>query len=173
MATLDLSNDFNCSKEKLYSAWTEPEQLKQWWKPLGKQLVEVVNDLVEGGSVSYRFNDDSLLIDGNYEQVTNQELLVYTWNWHIKAEPVNDASYKLTVNFKGDENNSSLSIRQDGFESEESIHPHQHGWEQGLDQLKQYLGNEESAPSDEDSETHQPPVTGYNETPEQAKVGGG
>jgi len=41
---MNISKQFSCSKEKLFAAWTSPEQLKQWWKPLGKQLKEFINN---------------------------------------------------------------------------------------------------------------------------------
>jgi uncharacterized protein YndB with AHSA1/START domain len=170
MPVLQISKDFESSKAALYDAWTQPDQLKQWWKPLGKQLVDVQNDIKKGGTVRYQFGSDDLLIDGNYEKVEGNDLLEYTWKWHLKAEPVNDAGYKLSVHFDGDEQHATIHIIQEGFENEESIHPHQHGWEQALEQLQAYLGDREPVLA---SQNLRPPVSGYNETPEQEKVGGG
>src|SRR6187551_3239109 len=101
MSTLQISKEFQVSKEQLFSAWTDPAQLKQWWKPLGKQLVHVENNLAPGGTVKYEFEDDHLAIHGIYEKVAVNELLEYTWNWHVKAASVNDAAYKLSVVFEG------------------------------------------------------------------------
>jgi uncharacterized protein YndB with AHSA1/START domain len=172
MSTLEVSKDFQSSRESLFNAWTDPEQLKQWWKPLGKQLVAVENSLQEGGTVAYHFDDGNLAIDGKYEKVVNQELLEYTWNWHFSVEPINDADYKLSVRFEGDESHSSIYITQEGFKNEESIQPHRQGWEQGLEQLKSHLNDQGQQPHGS-SLSQEPPVAGYNEAPEQVKVGGG
>ena len=172
MSTLEISKQFQCSKEQLFSAWTEPEQLKQWWKPLGKQLAGVENDMAEGGTVKYLFSDDNLTIDGTYDKVVNHDLLEYTWNWHFRLEPVNDAGYKLKVRFEGDDSSSAISIVQDGFENAESIQPHQQGWEQGLEQLKSYVENQKSGGENGSAEKLQIPIEGYREAPEQVKVGG-
>ncbi len=96
--TLAVNKQFKCAKQALYTAWTDGEQLKQWWKPLGKQLSSVENDTRQGGTVRYRFDEDSLTISGEYEKV-EPDLLEYTWNWELPAEPVKDANYKLTVHF--------------------------------------------------------------------------
>jgi uncharacterized protein YndB with AHSA1/START domain len=172
-ANLEVSKEFQCSKEQLFKAWTDPEQLKKWWKPMGKQLVEVVNDLTEGGDIRYVF-EDNVTIDGKYEKVSGNNLLEYTWNWHFAAGPVEDASYKLSVKFEGDETGSAISIKQESSGNAESIQPNEHGWEQGLEQLAAYANNR-GEDGDEPSLNGQqkPPVTGYNETPEQLKVAGG
>lgn len=174
-SNLQISKQFECSKETLYQAWTEPEQLKQWWKPLGKQLANVTNNIAEGGDVAYAFEDGSLKIDGQYQKVEAPDLLEYTWNWHLKENAIEDADYKLSVKFEGDESNSTLSITQEGFKSAESVQPHKQGWEQGLGQLKQFVSAKGKLNSEETSNEageQKPPVSGYNETPEQLKVGG-
>lgn len=187
-SNLTVSKQINCSKEDLYAAWTQPEQLKQWWKPLGNTLTDVVNDIKQGGEVKYVFKDDHLTIDGKYEKVEDHTLLEYTWNWHLKAEREEDAAYKLSVRFEGDNNDATITVTQTGFQSEESVQPHKQGWEQGLQQLQSYLtgkgdnsgdnsnnsGESSSIESREENaeEKYMPPVTGYNETAEQTKVGG-
>lgn len=175
VSNLEISKQFESPKEQLYKAWTDAEQLKLWWKPMGKQLAEVTNDLSEGGAVKYSFEGGDLTIDGTYEKVTPGELLEYTWNWHSAEQTIEDASYKLSVKFTGEGNESTISITQQGFNNKESVQPHQHGWEQGLQQLHDYLSKEtnESTSADGADAGGKPPITGYNETPEQEKVAGG
>ncbi|WP_165958008.1 SRPBCC domain-containing protein [Segetibacter sp. 3557_3] len=175
---LEVSKDFSCSKDQLYKAWTDPESLKQWWKPLGKHLVNVENNLTPGGTVRYEFENNSLVIDGTYEKADQQQL-TYTWNWKLADEPVRDAEYTLDVHFEGDADHSSISVVQNGFENEESITPHKEGWEHGLEQLKEFVSGGSSAGTDSSgatgatAQTGKPEVSGYNETPEQQKVAGG
>ena len=187
-SNLSVSKQFNCSKEALYNAWTQPEQLKQWWKPLGNTLTDVKNDIKQGGEVKYVFKDNLLTIDGKYEKVEDHQLLEYTWNWHLKAEGGEDAAYKLSVRFDGDNNNATISVTQTGFENDEAVQPHRQGWEQGLQQLQDYLAGNSTTGNSSDGngsnlsnieqreeaaeEKYMPPVTGYNETEEQDKVGG-
>jgi len=144
-AKLEISKQFSCSKEQLFASWTEPEQLKQWWKPLGKKLEQVTNRLNEGGTIRYQFDGDSLLVTGTYEKVDGNTLLEYTWNWHLKTDLVEDAEYKLAVRFEGDQDGSTLSVLQTGFENENGIEPHRQGWEQALVQLEEYINQESNA----------------------------
>ncbi len=173
MDTLEISKDFNCSKEKLYKAWTEPDQLKQWWQPLGNKLTAVKNEIKQGGELCYKFENNGLFIDGAYEKA-EADLLEYSWNWHMQTDAANDATYKLSVHFNGDDEHASLNIKQDGFKNEEYIKPHQQGWDAALEQLKKYLGgNTQKATCSPQQQKQHPPISGYMETPEQQKVGGG
>lgn len=85
-----------------------------------------------------------------YEKADDR-LLEYTWNWHVKAVPIDDAEYKLSVKFDGDEHYSSLTVLQDGFKGDEHIKPHQQGWEDALEQLKIYLEQTKQKPAAENS----------------------
>lgn len=134
-----VSKEFNTPVEKLYNAWTQPELLKQWWKPMDKNLTEVINDLHEDGIVKYIFEDNSLVIEGKYIEVRENEKLVYSWNWQLPKDDVKDSSYKLTISFSGKDDTSNINVLQENFENEEGTLPHKQGWEKGLNDLKEFL----------------------------------
>lgn len=140
---LETAKDFPAGVAQLYRAWTSPEALKQWWHPMGNQLQEVTNDLKPGGKVEYKFTDEkgahSLTINGTYEQVQPEALLVYSWNWQVPAEVISDSSYKLHVRFSGSGNQSRLEVTQENFSDDEAVHPHRQGWEKALEELRQFL----------------------------------
>lgn len=171
--TIQISKEFAVDVNKLFQAWTEPDQLKQWWHPSGNSLKDVKNDLREGGEVTYEFQEAGLIISGNYKQVSPNEKLVYSWNWNL-TENNEEASYTLTISFEGKESGSILHILQEGFSGPEAIKPHQEGWNNGLESLKQFLessgtGNDNLRSADQMNDRS----GGYNEAPEQVKVGGG
>ena len=135
---LEASKDFAETKEKVFAAWTEGDQLKQWWKPMNNLLVEISNDLKQGGAVKYVF-ESGLIISGNYEEVLENEKLVYSWKWDFPRDEIKNADYKLSVSFMEEDEGSSIHIVQTSFENEESILPHKEGWEKGLNDLSEYL----------------------------------
>lgn len=179
--TIQISKEFSVDTAKLFQAWTEPEQLKQWWHPMGNSLKDVKNDLKKGGEVTYEFEEAGLVISGNYKEVSPNEKLVYTWNWDL-TDNKEDASYTLNITFESKENGSVLHILQEGFSGPEAIKPHQEGWDKGLESLKQYLesnGNAGANNTDASSNDNlrsgdqmNDRSGGYNEAPEQVKVGG-
>lgn len=138
--TIRLTENFPASKETLSNAWTEPGQLKQWWKPMNRQLIDVQNDLREGGKVVYHFTE-GLTINGNYQQVREGDLLVYTWIWNLPEEAVHKGDYLLTIKFSGDAHKSTLDVTRENFRNEHAIQPHEEGWRESLKDLKNYLQN--------------------------------
>jgi uncharacterized protein YndB with AHSA1/START domain len=170
--TVEVSKDFSVSKDNLYDAWTKPELLKEWWKPMNNKLTEVTNDISEGGTVRYEFENNGLVISGEYIEVKEKERLVYTWNWNFPQDEVKNASYKLTVQFKVKDDSSTLQITQDNFHNEEGTLPHKQGWDKALEELEHFLsGDTVQKQTEEDLQFSR--AAGYNESPEQVKVGGG
>ncbi len=141
---VQVSKDFPVSKEALYKAWTEEQQLKEWWKPMNKQLQKVENDIREGGRVAYHF-DENLQIKGEYKEVAEGDKLVYSWNWELPEDSVHRGEYLLTVAFSGDGDKSTLDITQENFQHEHSIKPHTAGWEEALEHLHRYLSSRSNA----------------------------
>lgn len=55
--TITFQRAFDASLDEVFDAWTDPEQIKQWWDPTGTPLAACVVDLRVGGS--FCFTNDS------------------------------------------------------------------------------------------------------------------
>lgn len=137
---LEIREEFSVPVEKLFQAWTDSDQLKAWWAPMGNRLKAVTNELQDGGAVDYQFEGDKLHITGQYSTVRINDILVYSWKWELPFDQVRNADYQLTIKFETTENGSAISVTQDAFEDEESMLPHEDGWRKGLGALREYLG---------------------------------
>ncbi|HVG11478.1 MAG TPA: SRPBCC family protein [Flavisolibacter sp.] len=141
--TIQLEKDFKVPVERLFEAWTREEDLKQWWHPMGNNLRHCTNELQEGGKVAYDFEtadgDDAFVINGNYKAVKAKEELIYTWNWVLPTDAVQDSSFVLSIRFLPSSGGSKLSVKQENFQSEESVQPHREGWEKSLADLERHL----------------------------------
>ena len=173
---MEITRDFSVPPERLFKAWNDEADLKKWWKPLGSTLAEVTNELKVGGQICYKFtrneSKEGFNITGEYLEIKEPEKLVYTWNWQLPDlnEEVNN--YKLDISFLPKDGGSTIQIVQSGFSTEESIKPHEEGWQNALNSLVAFLDPESIdakpfsygavKPSD---------VTGYKEVAEQEKVG--
>lgn len=169
---VEVQKNFSAGADELYNAWTNPEQLKQWWKPMGNALTEVTNDIKQGGTVRYEFEGGKLIISGEYLEVKEKEKLVYTWNWELPNDEVRNAEYKLSVDFATGQNGSTIHVIQDNFQDEETMLPHREGWEKGLSELEQFLNGRAATPSEGQAQTSAAESEGYREDPAQVKVGG-
>ena len=174
---LEASKEFTVPAKQLYEAWTEPEQLKQWWKPIGNQLAEVDNNIRKGGRVAYQFAEDTLRISGEYLEVNEGKNLVYTWNWEFPQDVVKNGAFKLNVRFEDKGNGSQLYVTQENFKDEEALQPHKEGWDKALNDLKNYLEgkkvDQNRTSLNMNATVRNDGSTGYMEAPDQQKVAGG
>jgi uncharacterized protein YndB with AHSA1/START domain len=144
--SLHVTRAFGVPVERLFAAWTTEEDLRQWWQPMGNRLRRLTNDLKEGGSVKYEFEtaegESAFTIDGVYKEAQAGERLVYTWNWKVPNDAIQDSEFLLTVTFTGEDGGSKLDVRQENFVNEEAVRPHREGWEKGLEGLQDYLSRQ-------------------------------
>lgn len=141
---LKVEKSFPVSADKLASAWVSPEDLKQWWKPAGNKLKEVDINLAPGGKFLYVFEtkdgQEDLKISGEYKEVDPARKLVYSWNWELPhTEAVTNNEFQLTIEFSPEGDYSKITVTQENFKDQESIHPHQEGWNKALDDLYNFL----------------------------------
>ncbi|MCE6991129.1 SRPBCC domain-containing protein [Dyadobacter sp. CY323] len=185
---IEVERQFDVDVETLFKAWTEAEHLKQWWRPMGESLTDVKNELTEGGEVAYYVGEAGLEITGTYSEVSINEKLVYSWVWNMSDEG-SENGYSLDVSFSSEGEGSKLRVIQEGFSRPEFLKPHQDGWDKGLNALEAYLsGSSTNAGESQNQTSGSEPVQkdnlkdaegmsdrsgGYNESPEQVKVGGG
>lgn len=135
---------FNANVQDLYDAWVNLDKLKEWWHPANNKLVNVENNVSEGGNIKYEFETGegkkAIIITGAYKEVKPAEKLVYTWNWQVpEIDNVKDNEFELTVTFNGDETSSTINIEQANKEALESIQPHIKGWQEELESLQKFL----------------------------------
>lgn len=145
---LTLSKDFNVPVARLYQAWITPDDLKQWWRPMGNILQHATTPPKQDGQIEYVFANEqgahSFTITGVYKEVQEEKKLVYTWNWQIPAATVGDSAFLLTIEFSAAASGSRINVTQENFTDEEAVHPHQDGWEKALTDLQQFLSQQAS-----------------------------
>ena len=141
---IEATKEFTVPLERLYEAWTREADLKQWWKPMGNTLTAVTNELKPGGSIRYSFespeHNPAFEIHGAYQEVAAAQKLVYTWNWEVHNNDIQESEFQLTIIFSAQGSGSRLHVKQENFKSEEALQPHKQGWEKSLNDLKLFLG---------------------------------
>lgn len=78
---LHISHLFNAPRARVYQAWTDPEQLKQWYAPDGCSIEFKRLDVHEGGTFHSCIQDPvhgPCWITGTYLEVKPPEKLVFT-----------------------------------------------------------------------------------------------
>lgn len=97
---------FPASPERLFDAWTRPEDLRTWFGQESTQLGDIKIDLREGGA--WRFHmcpdaEDTELLEGIYLRIHRAKLLSFSWTHLVRAadgtEQKTQPSY-VTIKFE-------------------------------------------------------------------------
>lgn len=138
--SLVVTRTYPAPREKVFRAWTEPEELKKWWAAgpgFTTTIAEV--DLRVGGK--YRLGmkppDQEVvhIVGGVYREVQRPSRLVYTWRW----EDGDGSETLVTVEFHDKGSSTDVILTHEGFASQESRDQHAHGWAGCLDSLERLM----------------------------------
>jgi uncharacterized protein YndB with AHSA1/START domain len=136
--TLVVRKTIRATPERLFSAWTEPEQLRKWWGPEGVACVDPEVDLRVGGHyrIGNQFPDKKILwIVGEFEVIEPPRRLTYTW----RLEGISDAMERVSVHFEAQGDTTEVIVTHERIPNEVLRDQHQHGWIGCLDGLAEYL----------------------------------
>lgn len=138
MVTLVVRRTIPATPERLFAAWTEPEQLRKWWGPEGVTCVDPEVDLRVGGRyrIGNQFPDGNVIwITGEFEVVERPHRLTYTW----RLEGISEDSERVTVRFEGRGTETEVIVTHERIPNEMFRDQHQRGWNGCLDGLAQYI----------------------------------
>ena len=132
---------FAAPRARVYAAWTQPEQMRQWAGPGSFTVPEMESDLRVGGA--YRMTmqkpgGERMAVGGVYREVTEPERISYTWRWE-EDSPAEEVDTLVTVEFRDLGDETELVLTHEQFASDESRANHEGGWDASLDNLAQFL----------------------------------
>jgi uncharacterized protein YndB with AHSA1/START domain len=136
-STLRIDRVFAAPRERVWSAWTEPERLARWWWPERFGTTYEV-DLREGGAFRFHTLDlppmGVLAVTGRFLEVRPPERLVYTWRWENEEH-----ESRVTVELRDVGGHTALGILHEGLPGAEERDNHVTGWNDCLDRLEELL----------------------------------
>jgi uncharacterized protein YndB with AHSA1/START domain len=134
--SLVLKRRLKAAPEKVYQAWTKPEQMTRWWGVTDNPKPPIAEaDLRVGGRFRVQFWDpknEHHSVSGTYREVVPNRKLAFSWAWQstperesmvtIELDPVNDGTV--------------LTLTHEQFFSEKARDDHGVGWGMALDRLE-------------------------------------
>ncbi len=132
---LRIRRRFKATREKVFRAWTEAEQLRQWKAPGPARVTLAQVDLRVGGG--YRIHMQApdgteYRLHGEYREIEPPARIVFTWQW--EHEPV-ERETLVTVELSEHEGETELLLTHEGFQNGVQQTGHEQGWESTLDKL--------------------------------------
>ena len=126
-------------RQEVFDAFTQPEQLQQWWGPADFVTGALEVDLRAGGG--YRFEmrppeegAPSIVVAGRYEQVEPPARLAFTWKF-VAGPPSTDPESYVTVDFVDCDGDTEVIVTHGRFPADLDISNYTYGWESGLGKL--------------------------------------
>jgi len=137
--TLLVRRTIKATPERLFEAWTTPEQFMQWWGPPDVSCPGVEMDLRVGGAyrIGNRLPDgNEIWIGGTFERIAPPSELVFSW----KMEHADTPPERVTVRFEPRAEATEVVVFHERLADEATRADHQAGWIGCLDGLVAYLG---------------------------------
>jgi uncharacterized protein YndB with AHSA1/START domain len=141
MVTLVVRKTIRATPERLFEAWTRPDELKKWWGPQSVTCVDAAVDLTVGGGyrIANQFpNGDLVWITGEFEVIERPNRLVYSWRLGTEI----GASERVSVIFEARGANTEVTVTHERIPSVPVRDVHEQGWLGCLDGLAKYLSED-------------------------------
>ena len=139
IATLVVRRIIKATPQRVFEAWTNPEQIKKWWGPESVSCPDAEVDLRAGGlyRIANQLPDGKVVwISGEFEVVEPPHKLVYTWRLGPDAQDTE----RVTVRFEAQDGATEVIIVHERIPNQKTREAHEKGWYGCLDGLVEYLG---------------------------------
>jgi uncharacterized protein YndB with AHSA1/START domain len=134
--SLVLKRRLNAAPEKVYEAWTRPEQMTRWWGVTGHAKTPIAEaDIKVGGRFRVQFwgqDGQRHSVSGIYREVVPNRRLVFSWAWQSTPE----RESQVSIDLRPDGGGTLLTLSHEQFADQKACDDHRVGWTLGLDNLE-------------------------------------
>jgi uncharacterized protein YndB with AHSA1/START domain len=142
-------------REKVWEAWTNPEEVKKWWGPKDFTAPSIQSDFREGGKYLWAMESPEGQVywsTGTFHEMVPPERLVVTDSFadeqgnvvppsHYGMSGDHPAEGLVTVTFEDvDGGKTKLTVRYEGMAPSETRDQAEAGWNETLDKLAALVG---------------------------------
>lgn len=134
--SLTLKRQLKAPPERVFEAWTQPEQMIRWWGVTPNQQKPIAEtDLRVGGRFRVQFwgqGGEQHSVGGLYREIVPNRKLVFTWTWQSTPE----RESLVTIDIAPANDGSLLTLMHEQFIDEKVRDDHRVGWTYALDNLE-------------------------------------
>ena len=139
--SLEIKRFINAPRDRVYAAWTDPAQLKEWFGPENVRTRNFTADASVGEKYLWELineEGEDMKISGEYRELISRKKIVFTWKWD-DDEAWNNTSSVVTVELSDCDGGTELRLIHEKLPSEESRDRHNEGWNSVVDRLEKFF----------------------------------
>lgn len=140
---LELDRWLEASPERVYRAFTDESQLRQWWGPRDFETVDISFPARVGAAYRVELigpDGQQFVHVGTFRTVDPPRSLTYTWRW--LTGPLQRREMLVEITFEPERGGTRVHVRHGGFEDGASRDAHV-GWPDSFLRLEHWLGMED------------------------------
>ena len=130
-------------RERVFEAWTTPEDIKVWFGPETCSVLAAQIDLRVNGEFCFDISSrecGNVRLLGSYREITPPSKLVYTWHW--EGHPILSLENSLvSVEFIELGGSTEIRLTHENLPSDEAREDHRHGWSGCFDKLEKHIAH--------------------------------
>jgi uncharacterized protein YndB with AHSA1/START domain len=138
---LEIKRVINAPRDRVYAAWTDPAQMKQWFGPENVQTRDLIADARVGGKFRWDLTNsegEEMTVHGEYRELQPGNKIVFSWQWLDDEDWENQISI-VTVELFDREGGTELRLTHERLPNEDSRDGHTRGWNSALDKLEKFF----------------------------------
>jgi uncharacterized protein YndB with AHSA1/START domain len=139
--SLRIERFINAPRDRVYAAWTDPGQLRQWFGPDKVRTRNLIADVRVGGEFRWDLTNpdgEEMTVRGEYRELERGRKIVFTWRWDDDEVWENRTS-EVTVELSDRDGGTNLRLTHVQLPSEASRERHTQGWKSVLDRLEKFF----------------------------------
>jgi uncharacterized protein YndB with AHSA1/START domain len=136
--SLEIKRLIKAPRDRVYAAWTDPAQLKQWFGPENVRTRDLIADARVGGKFRWDLTNpegEKMTCRGEYRELQPGKKVVFTWQWEDDETWETHTSI-VTVELDDADGGTELRLKHEHLPNEDSCAGHTRGWNSALDKLE-------------------------------------
>ena len=135
---LSVGRDLEASPEPVFFAWTNAEEVMQWFGHKPNSLHSASIDLREGGAWRFVESGDEQqrsYFEGRYLKIVNNALLLFTWSrvsHRTDGSLHTSSASQVEVNFTAHKRGTQLRLIHSAIHDDPTRYGFCHGWERAF-----------------------------------------
>lgn len=144
---LEIERVFKAAPEAVFTAFTDPKKLAEWWGPEGMTAPDVSLDPQNGGkwqTTMVNAEGDAYTCSGVYRTVDPHTFLSFTWGWR---QPDGSRGHETVVEirFEPADGGTRMKFLQQTFQDAEARDSHEEGWVSTFNKLGRLVSEKAAA----------------------------